>query len=79
MVESKVEKTVGWIGSGCGIFGALLLAMNFEYSGYGYVFFLLSSIVLSFWSYRIGAKHTLAMQLCFLALNSLGVYNWIIK
>lgn len=79
MSESKAEKVVGWIGAGCGITGALLLAMNFQYSGFGYIFFLVSSVVLSVWSYKTGAKHNLMMQLCFVVLNSLGTYNWLIK
>lgn len=78
MNEGKIEKVVGWVGAGCGIAGALLLAMNFQYSGYGYLFFLVSSIVLSAWSYKTGAKHNLVMQLVFVVLNSLGTYNWLI-
>lgn len=78
MNEGKFEKVLGWVGSVAGIIGSLMLAMNFEYSGYAYIFYIISSITLSYWAYRTGAKHNLMMNMCFLCMNILGVYNWLI-
>lgn len=79
MNETKTDKIVGWVGSVCGITGAVLLALNLPISGYGYLFFLVSSVALVAWSFKTGAKHNLTMQLCFCVINSIGVYNWLIK
>lgn len=79
MSESKLDKVIGWFGSVCGICGAILLALNLPFSGYGYLFFLASSIALVAWSFKTGAKHNFTMQLCFCIINSIGVYNWLLK
>ena len=39
---------IRWFGSITGIIGALMLALNNEYSMYGYIFFILSSLSLTF-------------------------------
>lgn len=79
MNESRIDKIIGWFGSICGIGGAVLLALNLPYSGYGYLFFLVSSLFLVVWSLKTGAKHNLTMQLCFCIINSMGVYNWLLR
>lgn len=79
MTESRVDKAVGWLGSIAGIGGAILLALNIPASGYGYLLFLMSSIALSAWAYRTGASHALVMQAVFSVINTVGVYNWLIR
>lgn len=79
MNESRFDKMVGWAGATGGITGALLLALNFKYSGYGYIFFLLSSVLLFAWSYKTGAKHNMLMQGVFIVLNAIGTYNWLLR
>jgi nicotinamide riboside transporter PnuC len=71
-------KMVEWIGSLTGIAGAILLALNFEWSKYGYVFFLLSSMALIYFSYQRELKGLLTQQLVFLGINLLGLYRWLI-
>lgn len=79
MNESLSEKIVGWTGAAGGVIGALLLALNFKYSGFGYIFFLISSVLLFCWSYKTGAKHNMMMQGVFIVLNAIGTYNWLLR
>jgi nicotinamide riboside transporter PnuC len=74
-----MENKMGWIGSICGIAGAILLSLNLSFSGYGYLFYLLSSFALIVWAVIAKAKHTLVMQLCFCVINFIGVYNWLLR
>jgi nicotinamide riboside transporter PnuC len=78
ITEEKQHKLLEWVGSITGIAGAILLAMNFDWSKYGYVFFLLSSIALVIFSHRRQLKGLLSQQLVFLGINILGVYKWMI-
>ncbi len=38
-----MNKFWGWLGTLTGIIGALLVALNFDYSKYGYIFFMASA------------------------------------
>lgn len=66
-----------WFGSLTGVIGALMLAMNNDYSGYGYIFFLLSSLSLTYEFYRDKLSSMVLQQSVFLAINSLGTYQWL--
>lgn len=65
-------------GTIAGITGALLLSQNNDYSAYGYVLFLVSSVCLAFHARRIGARWLLVLQLTFLVANVNGLYHWIL-
>ena len=39
-----MNNTWGWLGTLTGIIGGLLVALNFEYSKFGYIFFMVSAI-----------------------------------
>jgi len=39
-----MNKTWGWLGTITGILGGLLVALNFNYSKFGYIFFMMSAI-----------------------------------
>jgi hypothetical protein len=66
------------VGTVAGITGALLLSANIEYSRYGYVLFLLSSLMLLGHARLIRAKWLVALQVCFLGTNLNGIYQWVI-
>lgn len=66
------------IGTVAGISGALLLSANIEYSRYGYVLFLLSSLMLFGHARLIRANWLMGLQLCFLGTNLNGIYQWVI-
>ncbi len=69
---------IKWFGSITGIIGALMLALNNDYSMYGYIFFLLSSIALTFEFYRDKLNSMVLQQSIFLIINSIGAYQWLI-
>lgn len=70
-------KWAGWMGASLGIIGALLLSMNIEISGWGYLFFLGSSLTLSLWSAIEKHYHQLSMQVTFTLINLNGCYHWL--
>jgi len=69
---------IKWLGSITGIIGALMLALNNQYSMYGYIFFIISSLALTFEFYRDKVNSMLLQQFIFLAINSLGAYKWLL-
>ena len=74
---SKSSKALGWIGVVCGVAGAILLSLNISISGYGYIFFVLSSTTLVVWAFKEKQKHQLMMQIIFTMINVLGIYKWL--
>jgi len=76
-----MKNLVRWfeiVGTVAGISGALLLSANVQYSAYGYVLFLLSSLMLLGHARLIRAKWLLALQTCFLVTNMNGIYHWLL-
>lgn len=69
---------IKWFGSITGIIGALMLALNNEFSMYGYIFFILSSLSLTYSFYRDKITSMLLQQFIFLGINSLGAYQWLL-
>lgn len=69
---------IKWVGTVSGIVGALFLAANIEGSGWGFTFFLISSIA---WLW-VGIKtrdHALsALQGVFVAIDLLGIFRWLL-
>ena len=66
----------GWLGTLTGIVGGVLVAMNFEYSKFGYIFFMVSA---SSWIIQ-GAKNNdqslVLLNGVFVLVNTLGIYRW---
>ena len=66
----------GWLGTLTGIIGGLLVALNFEYSKFGYIFFMISAIS---WLVQ-GAKNNdislVLLNTVFVCVNTLGLYRW---
>ncbi len=65
-------------GTIAGIAGAVMLSQNSDYSAYGYVLFLVSSLCLAFHASRIGARWLLILQITFMATNLNGLYHWLL-
>jgi len=68
---------VKWFGSITGIIGAFMLALNNDYSMYGYIFFILSSLALTYSFYCDKITSMLLQQFIFLTINCIGAYKWL--
>lgn len=69
---------LAWFGSLCGIAGAMLLAANVSFSGYGYIFFFASSVSLLVWAALDNHPHQAIMQLVFTCINLVGAWRWLL-
>jgi hypothetical protein len=69
---------IKWIGTIAGIIGAGFLAANIQESGWGFIFFLISSLA---WAW-VGIKtrdHALtALQGVFVGIDVLGIARWLL-
>lgn len=70
-------KTLAWAGAITGIIGAILLSLNVTISGYGYLFFIVSSICLMLWAFLDKQDHQLTMQTVFTLINFNGCVQWL--
>jgi len=64
------------IGAVCGVAGAVLVSLNIPQSKYGFVLFLISSILLGIVSWQRKMQYLLTMQMVFLGINIVGVVRW---
>jgi hypothetical protein len=60
-----------------GVMGAILLAANVSYSGYGFVLFFISSMFLSTFAVIKKLRYLLIMQVVFMVINLVGIYRWL--
>ena len=73
-----MDKLLGWLGAAFGITGAVLLSENIPISGWGFVFFITSSVCLSIWAFRKKEYHQLTMQVVFTVINFNGCIKWLV-
>lgn len=66
----------GWMGSLTGIIGAILVAMNFEFSKFGYLFFLFSSITWAIQARKNKDNSLIVLNIVFTIINTMGIYKW---
>jgi hypothetical protein len=66
----------GWIGTITGITGGILVALNFTYSKFGYVFFMLSAISWIVQGVKNQDNSLILLNSVFVCVNSLGMYRW---
>jgi nicotinamide riboside transporter PnuC len=64
------------IGAICGVAGAVLVSLNIPQSKYGFMLFLISSILLGIVSWQRKMQYLLTMQIVFLGINVVGVFRW---
>lgn len=67
-----------WIGCGFGAFGALLLALNKPYSGWGFVAFLAPNGCWVGFGLATGAAGLVSMPVVMTATSLLGIYRWMV-
>ena len=78
MTQNGISNTLEWTGSLTGVSAAILLALNIPISGWAYIFYLLSSILLMIWGIRKKAHGVAFQNFVFIAINILGIYRWLI-
>lgn len=78
LMTSNHSKLLEFIGALTGVAGAILLALNIPESGYGFLFFLVSSTALSIFAVQEKLRYLLMMQVVFTVINAVGVYRWLL-
>jgi len=71
-----MNKINEWVGSIAGILGAILFASNTDYSKFGFIAFLFSSITLFLWSLRNRNYGLMVLQIAFTIINVIGIFRW---
>ena len=71
-----MNKIFEMIGAIFGVAGAILVSINTPQSKYGFVLFLVSSILLGVVSWQRKMWYLLTMQMVFLGINIVGIYRW---
>lgn len=66
-----------WIGTGAGVTGAVLVALNISISGYGFVLFLVSSMLWGAAGLAQRDDSLVILQATFTVINLIGIYRWI--
>lgn len=69
---------VDWIGSLWGSAGALILAFNVSWSGWGWCAFLVSNIAWIVYAWRTHQRSLLYQQAVFTATTLVGIWNWLL-
>lgn len=67
-----------WAGCATGVAGALLLALNTKYSGWGFVLFLISNGFWTAFGIQTNAPGLITTQVIFTATSVLGIYRWLV-
>jgi nicotinamide riboside transporter PnuC len=73
IINYKIFEMIGAI---CGVTGAVLVSLNIPQSKYGFVLFLISSILLGIVSWQRNMQYLLTMQMVFLGINAVGIFRW---
>ncbi len=71
-----MNNTWGWLGTITGIIGGLLVALNFELSKFGYVFFMVSAISWIIQGSKNNDNSLVLLNAVFVCVNTLGLYRW---
>jgi hypothetical protein len=77
-VGTRALSTAKWIGTGAGVSGALVIALNLGVVGYGFVLFLISSVLWTAVGIAQREPSLAALQGAFTAINVVGVYRWLL-
>ncbi|KVP17325.1 hypothetical protein [Burkholderia ubonensis] len=72
-------KVIEWSGAILGLTGSLLLALNVDISGYGFVAFLISNVCWLAFGIKNRAWGLVTMQAGYSVTSLMGLYNWFIK
>ena len=66
-----------WTGTAAGIMGAVLVALNTGVTGYGFLLFLVSSLLWSAAGWVQRDESLVLLQGTFTVINVIGVYRWL--
>ena len=77
--ESITPHLLEWTGVTIGIVAAILLASNIAISGWAFVLYLISSIMLAIWGFYRKAYGIMLQNLIFIGINTLGIYRWLLS
>jgi len=66
----------GWLGTITGIAGGFLVALNFDYSKFGYIFFMISAISWVIQGVKNEDNSLVLLNTVFVCVNTLGIYRW---
>ncbi len=72
-----VEKSIEWFGFLAGVAGAITLALNVPWSGYGWYAFLGSNFAWLAFSAKRRIWTLLLMQVVFTTTSFVGIYRWL--
>lgn len=67
-----------WLGTLSGIAGAILVALNMEVSGYGFLLFLASSLLWCAAGVVQRDDSLILLQATFVVINIIGIYRWLV-
>jgi drug/metabolite transporter (DMT)-like permease len=67
-----------WTGTLAGIAGAILVALNLEVSGYGFLLFLASSLLWCAAGIAQRDDSLILLQATFVVINIIGIYRWLV-
>ncbi|CAA6821146.1 MAG: Unknown protein [uncultured Thiotrichaceae bacterium] len=76
--ENTLNLFLEWIGTVMAVSAAILLAINIPISGWAYVFYLVSSVLLMWWGFRRKAYGIAMQNVVFIVINIIGIYRWLI-
>lgn len=74
----KAMSALKWIGTALGVAGALVVALNLPFSGWGFVAFLVSSVSWTIAGIMMKEPSLIVLQGAFVAINLIGIYRWLI-
>lgn len=77
--ETIVTGFAKWMGTGFGIAGAILVALNLPISGWGFVLFLVSSVSWTIAGVMMKENSLILLNAVFTAINMLGIYRWLLS
>jgi hypothetical protein len=69
---------VKWVGTLTGIADAILVALNTEVSGYGFILFLASSLLWCAAGVTQRDDSLILLQATFVIINITGIYRWLV-
>lgn len=65
-----------WVGTFCGVMGAILVASNSELSKYAFPVFLLSAVLWAVVALELKDRALLMLQIAFMCVDIFGIYRW---
>ena len=73
----RMATIMEWSGSGAGVQGAIMLALNESFSGFGWIAFLVSNVAWIVYGRLMRIHSIVLMQLVFTATSLVGIYRWL--